>query len=175
MKTIIKIFTLTLFIGFIAGMTSCEKADLPEVASGSFELSINVPGEQLKSEPPDSSDILTYHVLLSVINSLGETILDDELIPLYKFGNEFVTERIEMKTGRYQLSKFMIINPAGEVEFAAPLEGSPRAYLVNDPLPLAFSILPDDITKVVPEVLSVGSGTPADFGYASFGAQLILD
>ena len=67
----------------------------------------------------------------------------------------------------------MVINPSGEVVFASPLAGSPLAYLVNRPLPFNFNIIPNQVTRVVPEVLAVGDQTPDQFGYASFGVQII--
>ena len=67
----------------------------------------------------------------------------------------------------------MLIDPSGTVTAATPVEGSPLAYLVNDPLPLKFSIRGGTATIVSPELLAVGSHTPGDFGYVSFGGQII--
>jgi hypothetical protein len=173
MKTIIRLSILTFFIGFFGLLTSCEEMDLPGTATGSLKLAISVPGDQLKSDSPDSTDLLTYHAMLTVVNSLGEPVMEDELIPLYKFGNEFISERVELKVGRYQLTRFLVINPYGEVIYAAPIEGSPRAYLVKDPLPVAFSILPEELTHLAPEVLAVLNGTPSDFGYATFSFDVV--
>ncbi len=39
-------------------------------------------------------------------------------------------------------------------------EGSELAYLVKDPLPLNFKIIAESITRVMPEVLYVGTYTP---------------
>ena len=100
MKSYIKISGLLLSVAFLAILTSCEKEEMTEVAMGKLELSIAV-GEDLKSALTDSNDITTYHVLLSVVNSLGELILDDELIPLYRFGNQFISEKIERKLMQY--------------------------------------------------------------------------
>ncbi len=67
----------------------------------------------------------------------------------------------------------MVINPSGEVIYATPLEGSPLAYLVNDPLPLNFEIHPLQVTRISPEVLPVGNYPPGEFGYVNFGIQII--
>ena len=67
----------------------------------------------------------------------------------------------------------MVINPLGAVVYAAPLAGSPLAYLTNKPLPLNFNISPDKITTVTPEVLPVDNQSPGQFGYASFGVEII--
>ena len=39
--------------------------------------------------------------------------------------------------------------------------------------PLNFSIRTDLVTTVAPEVLLVGDQTPGQFGYASFGMQIV--
>jgi hypothetical protein len=103
----------------------------------------------------------------------GNPVLTDEMIPVYTFGGGFISEKIEIRTGEYNLTKFIVIDPVGQAVFAAPLEGSPLAYLTNDPLPLYFIVTPDAVTSVVPEVLVVGNYTPGDFGYLNFGVQII--
>jgi len=171
-KPFIRYFFFFVLAGLLVFASSCEKEELPEAATGHLEISVAVE-ETLKSALNDSNDISTFHILLSVVNSLGETVLNKELIPLYRFGNQFITERIEMKAGRYQLSRFMVLDPDGTVVYASPLEGAPKAYLVKDPLPLGFSILPDQETRLVPEVLVVGNQDPSEFGYASFSFQVV--
>jgi hypothetical protein len=111
--------------------------------------------------------------MISVDDMQGNPIFTDKLIPIYTFGAGFVSENIEIKTGEYRLTKFMVINPSGEVILASPLEGSPLAYLCNDPLPVNFNIFPQQVTRLAPEVLPVGDQTPDQFGYVSFGVQII--
>ena len=67
----------------------------------------------------------------------------------------------------------MVINPSGAVVYAAPVAGSPLAYLATRPLPFNFNIFPNQVTKIMPEVLAVGDQTPDKFGYANFGVQII--
>lgn len=111
--------------------------------------------------------------MISVVDMQGNSVFTDKLIPLYTFGTDFVSENVEIKAGEYKLIKFMIINPSGAVVYAAPLAGSPLAYLVTRPLPLNFNIYPGQVTKVLPEVLAVGDQPPGQFGYANFGATII--
>ena len=111
--------------------------------------------------------------MVSVEDTEGNPVLTDELIPVYLFGTGFISEEVEMDAGDYILTKFMVINPAGEVIFATPVEGSPLAYLVDDPLPISFSIAGGTATMIAPELLPVGNYDPGDFGYISFGGQII--
>ncbi|MBN1187636.1 MAG: fibrobacter succinogenes major paralogous domain-containing protein, partial [Bacteroidales bacterium] len=57
--------------------------------------------------------------------------------------------------------------------YVTPLEGSAKAYLVSDPLPIDFSISKDVVTKVVPEVLSTEDASPEDFGYVSTSFDIV--
>ena len=95
------------------------------------------------------------------------------LFPFICSGAAYISEEVEMASGDYILTKFMVINPAGEVILATPVEGSPLAYLVDDPLPISFSIVAGTATMIAPELLSVGNYDPGDFGYISFGGQII--
>ena len=117
--------------------------------------------------------IVSYHLMISIEDMEGNVVLSDSLIPVYAFGTAFTSENVELEAGEFKLTKFLVINPSGEVMYASPVEGSPLAYLVTDPLPLIFKILPEQVTRVIPEVLLVGDQPPAQFGYAGFGIQIV--
>jgi hypothetical protein len=173
MKTYNRLFFLFLTLPLIFLTISCEKNNNGNT-TGNAEFSINLPADQTaKSATILDSVALSYQVMLSVEDLNGNPVLTDKLIPVYQFGTSFVSEKIEIKTGEFKLTKFMVINPAGAVVFAAPKAGSPLAYLCNRPLPFNFNILPDQVTTVLPEVLEVGDQTPDKFGYATFGVQII--
>ncbi len=173
MKTMTRSFLLILLVVF--AFSSCEK-NSGDTSKGTAKFSIASIDEsnQTKSSyTSDDSALVSYHVLVSVEDTEGNPVLTDELIPVYMFGTAFISEEVEMPAGDYNLTKFMVINPAGVVIFATPLEGSPLAYLVNDPLPISFSIAGGTVTMIAPELLPVGDHTPGDFGYISFGGQII--
>ncbi|MGC9344497.1 MAG: hypothetical protein ACP5E3_17460, partial [Bacteroidales bacterium] len=155
---IIKILSLTLLSAFLLFFYSCERMN--EDQKGKIEFSLSIDSDQLKSYaiPDTSRDDIYYswHILISVMNENGEYVFEDEIIPLISFGNEFITGKIEMETGSYQLTRFMVVGPEGNVIYAAPREGSPKAFLVDRPLPINFKVRPGDVTRVSPEVLKVG-------------------
>lgn len=173
MKALIKTFQIFIVLTAMTGLISCDKN--PELSGrGTAEFSLNLPAEDAsKSGVVNDSAYAAFQLMISITDIEGNPVVSDSLIPLYVFGTGFLSENIELPTGQYNLTKFLVINPAGEVVFASPLEGSPLAYLVNDPLPIMFTIRPEQVTKVLPEVLYVGSHTPADFGYVNFGLQII--
>lgn len=154
-------------------VSSCEENTI-NTENGTAEFSIIVPGnEGTKSATATDSTENAYQILVSVTDLQGNPVLTDKMIPLYTFGTEFVSEKIELRTGEFRLTKFMVINASGAVVYAAPVAGAPLAYLCTRPLPFAFSIKAGEVTKVLPEVLNVGTQNPDQFGYASFGIQII--
>jgi len=156
----------------LIGFSSCQKT---ENGIGKAEFSLNLPGEsgQLKSGDVADSGIVSFQLMVSVEDPDGNPVFSDKLIPLYAFGTGFVSENVEIRAGEYKLTKFMVINPSGEVVYAAPLAGSPLAYLTTRPLPFSFNIHPNEVTTIIPEVLEVGDQPPDQFGYASFGVTVI--
>jgi hypothetical protein len=175
MKALIKFLYGFLIPLTVIGISSCENRNDGFAGKGKAEFSLSMPDEGAKSSSGSSLDsgIMSYHIMVSIEDMEGNSVISDSLIPVYAFGTGFTSENVELQTGNYNLTKFLVINPAGMVIYAAPVEGSPLAYLVNDPLPLNFSIRADQVTTVAPEVLVVGDQPPTQFGYASFGMQVI--
>lgn len=175
MKT--KIIYSGVFLSLLAFLfsTSCEKIFNDKAGKGKVEFSMSIPGAATKSDTgvlPDSG-IAAYHIMISVEDLKGNSVITDSLIPVYVFGTGFTSQDVQLSTGDYNLTKFLVIDPSGAVIYASPVEGSPLAYLVNDPLPVGFSILSGQVTEVIPQVLLVGDQPPSQFGYASFGMQII--
>jgi len=155
-------------------LNSCEKQ--PEVEQeGTLELGIFIDQLEgnLKSALTDSNDVRTHFVVVSIANESGELVLDNERLELYNFSGHWITKEIRLKTGIYKLVKFFVIDAEGNVRLAAPLSGSPKAYLVNHPLPLPFEIMTDQVTRVVPEVLLVIEDPPEEFGYVTFSYTVV--
>lgn len=173
MKTSFRLIYFCLMILAVSSLSSCTK-DNSKNGIGTVEFSLNLPGgsSQLKSTTIDSV-VVSYQLMVSVVDVNGNSVLSDKLIPLYTFGTGFVSAKIEIKTGEFRLIKFMVMNPSGAIVYAAPMAGSPLAYLTNKPLPMPFNIFPDKVTTILPEVLVVGDQSPAQFGYATFGVQII--
>ena len=156
-------------------LSSCEKQ--PEAQQkGTLELGVvtdQLDG-QLKSALDDSTNaVRTPYAVISVVNENGALVLDNERLELYNFSGQWITKEIRLKVGRYEVTKFLVVDREGNVLLAAPIEGSPMAYLVDKPLPLPFNIREDQTTRVVPEVLVVNDEPPEAFGYATFGYNVV--
>jgi len=174
MKTLVRLLLFALVIPSLVYLYSCENKGAGQDEKGSVEFSVALPDKgDSKSGTEADSTVISWHILISVEDPVGNTVMSDSLIPLYTFGSSFVSENIKFNAGEYKLVKFMVINSAGAVVYAAPVMGSPMAYLSTRPLPFHFNIFPGQITKVVPEVLAVADSTPDQFGYAAFGISVI--
>jgi hypothetical protein len=173
MKKLINALFLLILSAFL--LVSCEEKLTDKDTPGSITFSLNADAESpiLKATPNDSLPENSYQLMVSISDKNGSMIFEDELVPLYRFSDGFISARLDIKPGEYNLTKFLVINPMGEIIFASPLEGAPLAYLINNPLPLYFSIYADKVTKLVPEVLEVNDNPPEAFGYASFGFQVV--
>ena len=169
-KSLLRILVVTP-IFFI---NSCEK-HLEVEQQGTLELGVAMDqmDEQLKSALGDSSDVRAIAVVISVAGENGELVLDHERLDLYNFGGHWITKEIKLRVGHYEVLEFMVVDWEGKVFLAAPVEGSPMAYLVNNPLPLPFDIHINQTSKVVPEVLLVNDEPPEAFGYATFSYSLV--
>jgi hypothetical protein len=173
MKTTVRFLQVFMAFLIIPLLYSCEKkAD--NTATGVAEFSVSVPSElDAKSASSDTSIAVSFQMMVSVEDLTGNVIFNDKLIPLYTFGTGLMSENVEIRTGEFRLTKFLVINASGAVVYAAPMAGSPLAYLSKRPLPFNFNIFPNQVTRIAPEVLEVGSLTPDKFGYAAFGVQII--
>lgn len=171
---LIKSLLLLLVVIPILFISSCEKH--PQIQEeGTLELGVFLDqlDEQLKSGVADTIDVRTHYVVISVANESGKLVLDHERLELYNFSGHWITKEIKLKAGKYEVLKFLVVDAEGKVLLAAPVEGSPMAYLVDNPLPFPFGIRKDQVTRVAPEVLVVNNEPPEAFGYATFGYNVI--
>jgi hypothetical protein len=172
MKNLMKLLPFLLIVAALPLIHSCSKSD--EAVMGKVEFSISMDEiSDAKSLVESDSAAVAYHLMISVESADGKEIFSDELIPLYSFGAGFVSEKVELPSGKLKLTKFMVINASGAVVYAAPKAGSEMAYLAIRPLPILFTVEPGMTARVVPEVLPVMNFTPDQFGYVNFGVQII--
>ncbi|MBN1184396.1 MAG: DNRLRE domain-containing protein [Bacteroidales bacterium] len=171
-SVILSILTL-LFIGF----QGCKKEKIDKITPENGTLSIgfnidNLDQKSLKgSSDYDLSEVTS--ALVTITNSMDEIVYNRELVTLYNFNGEYISEPLSLLTDNYHLTEFLLVDAQGNVLFVCPIEGSTKAYLVNDPLPIEFSIIKDIVTKICPEILSAEIGSPEDFGYVTFTFNVV--
>jgi hypothetical protein len=106
------------------------------------------------------------------INTNGNVIT--ETIALFQFGGDYLSEGLRLNIGDYSLTEFIVLDNDNTILYAAPLQGSELSEFVNKPLPIDFKISVTEAPVVRPEVLKVNdTHSPEDFGYVSFGFDVI--
>jgi len=163
------LFRWIAIVGFATLFTMCKKEGTePEEGKGSFSLSFNEVANALKS------DIAVTDIYVSIETASGEEVLNMHKLPLLRLGTGYVTESIQLESGRYAVTAFMVAS-GSEIIYLTPREGSEKAHLVNNPLPIEFSVSPERTTSVVPEVVRVTdcSCPPEEFGYVNFSFTIV--
>ncbi|MFC0876791.1 DNRLRE domain-containing protein [Saccharicrinis sp. FJH2] len=164
---------LMLVVMLFAG---CERQPSQDFKTG--KVGFSVLGEELNivlksATLDDSTSVTRLNLLISIADGDSNVIIDKKILPLYVFGNQYISEKIELNEGHYFLTEFMVVNSSGEVVYASPRYGAELAYLVNHPLPIDFKIVPGAESNLEVEVIPVNGQTPDQFGYISFGIQII--
>jgi hypothetical protein len=91
-------------------------------------------------------------VLVSIRNEAGEAVADKRRLALTAFGAGYVSESVALSPGTYAVTEFIIVDETNAARYATPIEGSEKADLVEDPLPVSFTVAAADTETVALEV-----------------------
>lgn len=106
-------------------------------------------------------------VLITIQDRTGQVVTDKKL-QLFRFNHHFISETISLPEGTFTITRFLALDEEGNVLYATPIAGSPLANLVENPLPVNFTIEAGKLNSVYMEVVAVDDHDPSDFGYAKF-------
>jgi hypothetical protein len=121
-----------------------------------------------------SEALVPTAILLSIVDDQNVIIKQNKKILLYPFGQDYISESLQILVGNYQLTQFLVLDASNKIIYAAPTENSELASNVNDPLPINFSITEDENILMSPQVLPViENENPEKFGYMSFGLDVV--
>ena len=157
-------------------IASCEEQhsdSIPSVAEiGYIEFSIgssNVQQDNGRSSSINASLNEAQAIVLTIQkNPVGDTRYISEKIQIHRMNGEYFSQKLSLEPGEYRLAEFYLIDREDNVIYVAPQEGSQQAQNVTYPLPLAFSIVKDQITSVNTEIVSTDGLQPEDFGLVGF-------
>lgn len=142
LKNLLFILTLTLIT------IGCEKEEVaPKYGNISFSFAQIASANARKADTPTPA-------FASYTLKKSDQSTSSNKIELYAFGYDFVSHLQGLAIGTYSLEAFQILDANNNVIYASPVAGSPLAGLVEHPLPLLFIIKSDEITSVIPEVVS---------------------
>lgn len=184
---------LLLFFSLISLLISCssESEETPELRDITFSFSELNRGSLSSSNSNNltsnsnllsaqNSSALTsnedpFAILITIINSNNEIVINNQLLTLFRFGNdEFVTEAIGLEAGEYEITLFSVINSENRIIYATPVQGSLLAQLVDTPLNIPFSVTNNNTTLVTPDVITVlDTDSPEQFGFVTFSFNVV--
>lgn len=119
----------------------------------------------------------TWFALLSIESNTASNSIENKKVKLSLESGKWVTDKLELPKGDYQLSKFIVVNAVDTAKYATPKAGTIRDGQVPQTLNLAFSLTEKGIKQQAVTVLPVAENTdPADFGYEAmdFGLEEVM-
>ncbi|HER09967.1 MAG TPA: hypothetical protein ENO20_13770 [Bacteroides sp.] len=161
------ILVVAVLTAFSALWNSCSRTE--QAGTLRFGLEFTDDGA-LKSA---GSDLYITAALVTITGENGEIVAEKELLPLYRFGEQYITESLTLPVGNYTLTEFMLTDDAGTILWATPVEGSPLAHLVRRPLPIPFVVGFEQTTDLHVQVVRVEGHSPSDFGYVRFPIDFV--
>lgn len=160
-----------LFIFLVITQFSCKEEESVVLEKEFGELQLGFTEKILSNQRIKEAS--ATHLLITVQDENEESVFEKKKVEIYRFNNELISEPISLEVGNYQLTEFFILNSAGEIIYATPKKEATLDYMVQLPLPMAFSIQKDMAEKLSPEVLKVENVAASDFGYATFSLQVV--
>ncbi len=166
MKNITK--TVLFIFGIFVFFSSCIKEKNLTKKEGvlKFEVNIDKLEKSVKAEN-------IHSIIITVKDLDGNIIYDRKQLELLDFNGYLISSPIYLSVGEYQLTEFFVTNSENEIIYATPLAGSDLSQYVARPLPFGFNIEKDLVEKITPQVISVENNNPIDFGYATFGLEIV--
>ncbi|MDN3688502.1 hypothetical protein [Cyclobacterium jeungdonense] len=159
---------LLLFCGLIFG--ACETVEeKPRAAEGKLSIQLKQglagnEGSRLQQVPIQG----VSHLVITILQENGaETAYSSKRIPLMKFQDEILIEEISLPPGSYQITDFYLTDSLETILYASPMEGSPFAASLNQPLPLDFQMRATGSAEIQMEVISTANTSPENFGFPS--------
>ncbi len=163
-----------LFLGILF-LTGCSEEDQNHLNSNaSQEVAFGI--IQKNQSNNVNGEVLTpAKVVVTLKNITADTLVyNKKVLDLFNFNGQYLTQNVTLTVGEYAVEDYFVTDANNKVIYASPKEGSELAQYVNNPLPLNFSVTLDEVAQVLPEVLIVNQNhTPEQFGYASFGFNVV--
>jgi hypothetical protein len=106
--------------------------------------------------------------VLSITTPSGSPVLTDHTVEINAVDNGFITEALELPTGQYMVSEFMVVHEDAAV-YVTPKATSEFGKYVSTPLSHTLSLADDSVVQL--EVVETGSEKAEKFGYKTLKVQ----
>lgn len=165
---IFKNFSSLCGIFFLIAFSSCiPDPVMPSEEYGSLTLSIETSSEAaINAKREVSPAVPIQNIVITIKDKEGnDTDYTRKSLETYEFQGVWITEKINLPVGDYQIIAIHLTDTASTILYAGPQKNSPVAKQVQQPLPVSFHIgnNPDNGLNI--EVVSTEHYSPRDFGF----------
>lgn len=112
-------------------------------------------------------------LLLTLTKANGESVYTRHVIEILSFGDSYITQPLQLRPGHYKVTEFLLVDNSQNISHATPLKGSVLSKIVAKPLAHAFNVQKGVSNNIDMEVIETKYHKPEDFGYASFGIDVV--
>ena len=186
---------LYLFISIGTIFISCEEAEGPDTIPDPIanpgeenpETEEKLPAVIVKIAKTSNSSSRQLRVtayskaIITIQTANGDsTSYSNKNIQVQDMGDHYLTEKIILPEGSYQVVAFYVLNDNNDIVEASPKKNSTLSEDQDLSLPLAFDLhsIETEIGKeaemeISMQVVAAEGQSPADFGYQSFGLNIV--
>jgi hypothetical protein len=162
---------------FFTGCASIQELPVPIIEAGQGSIQFAIAKQELASASLRSlSTAVPAVVDISIQDDIQGNYVagfENKQLTISNFEGTYYTDSITLPVGDYFLTHFVVKDENNNVLYVTPIEGSKRAHLVNNPLPIAIICEKDTVNTVAIEVVRPEGGTLEDFGYVGFVFSII--
>ncbi|MEQ8580768.1 MAG: DNRLRE domain-containing protein [Marinoscillum sp.] len=163
-------FNALMLLFLSVAILSC-KEDNSGISEGNLSFTLSVTtggtnGRTVESASPKA-------ILLSVKDSDGLYIFNQQKFPIYKIGDEYLTENLQFNIGSYTIEDFIVLDSVDSAIYLTPKTGSEFEELVSSPLPIHFTINSNEVTEILIDVIPADLGDVSQFGYATISFNVV--
>ncbi len=158
-----------LVVSFIMLLFSCsaDEDNKPDLSKGTINFKFDIAGN-FKSADNMVTEREPKSIYISLKDAEQGYVYNLHKIPLIKFGDEYITEQIELVPGSYTIEDFIVVDKEDSAMYIIPKSGSEFEALVSNPLPFGFEVTPKNTSSLILEVIPTNLGEPVEYGYAEF-------
>lgn len=188
---------LAIFVSFIllgTTLQSCEEAEGPDVNPDPIanpgedpETEEKLPAVIVKIAKTSNTSsrqlrVTTYSkAIITIQTAEGDsTSYDSKHIQVQDMGDHYLTEKIILPEGSYQVVAFYVLDDNNDIVEASPKKNSTLSKDQDLSLPLSFDLQSIETEigeeaemEISMQVVAAEGQSPADFGYQSFGLNIV--
>ncbi|MGZ5247196.1 MAG: hypothetical protein ACXWV5_09140 [Flavitalea sp.] len=168
MKNVVRQLSSVL-VALLVILTGCKKDDIIQPIPGGGQNPGNKSSNAFRivvdSLPGTPAPVYGLFAMFSIINEDNDTIVSNKKMTL-SFNGKYQTDTLKLDSANYKIAKFQVVDAGGRTNFVTPILGSAKAWMVEKPLGVPFSLPKPVESKISLQVLRVALGDKAtDYGY----------